>query len=90
MVDTMSKQLEEYTNWMNLGQQYNLNERTITIARRTYNLFKLWPKALRHIEKLSPGDIYKLDANQTLSLFLRLVLEFEETNSDEPEALFLN
>ena len=75
---------------MDLGQQYNINKKTITIARRTYDLFKLWSKALRHIEELSHGDIYKLDANQTSTLFLRLVLEFEETNSDEPEALFLN
>ena len=86
----MSKQPEEYTNWMDLGRQYNLNKKTITIARRTYDLFKLWPKALQYIKELSPGDIYKLDANQTSSLFLRLVLEFEETNSDKPEALFLN
>ena len=90
MVNTRSKQPEEYTNWIDLGQQYNMNEKTITITRRTYDLFKLWPKALRHIEELSPGNIYKLDANQTSSLFLRLVLEFEETNSDEPEVLFLN
>ena len=90
MVDTISKQPEEYINWMDLSQQYNLNKKTITITRRTYNLFKLWPKALQHIKKLSPRDIYKLDANQTLSLFLRLVLEVEEANFSEQSQLVLD
>ena len=61
--------------WSTIGHQYQLTKRQVKLARRVYQLFRLWPDAIGRIKGVTLKDIEKINDEEYQSTVLKLVTD---------------
>ena len=57
-----------------------LSAHQVKVARRVYEMFKLWPGAISHLKNLTIRDIAQMSNEQSQALTLRLIMEMPNGN----------
>ena len=75
-----------YNSWTIIGRTYQLTPHQVKLARRSYELFKLWPEAIDFITDMTVTDLGRLTTEECQALTLRLIMEMPDGSTRVPLA----
>src|SRR3954452_23924649 len=58
-------QAEQHDTWTTIGKRMKLSAHQVKVARRVYEMFKLWPRAISHLKNLMIRDIAQMSNEQS-------------------------